>query len=154
MEPAVIKNDHSLFFLLDLASDVSWFIGEPLALHAEKGRIGTYAVIYTERDAVVIAELELGQIAVQMLLIATLVDALHATLEQAEVTFNSVGVDRSVLKRDVLTDAVVDSVVAGKLFAYLGVVLGLVGHQPRLTGDVLADDAADLFAGHCLDVNG
>ena len=67
-------------------------IGEPLADDALNGARGTLYVIYAQPDAVAIAEIELRQIAVQMLLAAMLVDALHAALEDRVVAFDGVGV--------------------------------------------------------------
>ena len=90
-------------------------IREPLTFNAKQGRFCSANIVNTEPDTVVVAELELGQVAAQVFLVAVLIDALHATLEQAEVAFDSVGVDRGILKRDVLAYAVVDRVVAGKL---------------------------------------
>src|SRR3954447_10984183 len=129
-------------------------IGKTLPFHSEQGRTCPAGIINAEPDAVVVTELELGQIAVQMLLVAMLIDAFHAALEQAEVAFDSVRVDCGILKRDVLTYAVVDGAVTGKFLAYFGVVLGLVGHQPRLASDAFADDAADFLARDRLDVHG
>src|SRR5690349_15423760 len=58
-----------------------------------------------------------------------------------------------IIKRDVLSDAVIDRAVAGSFLAYLDVEFGLVGHQPRLASDVLANDPADFLAGHAVDVD-
>src|SRR3954471_16617710 len=69
-------------------------IRQPLALHAEKGCLGALAIVHTQRDAVVVAELELGHVAVQVLLVAVLVDALHPALEDREVALDRGGVDR------------------------------------------------------------
>src|SRR4051794_28842727 len=146
----------SVNYFLDfvLLCDASWFIGEPLALHPQQRRLGAPTVVHAQRDSVVVAELKFRQIAVKVLLVAMLIDTLHAALEQAKVAFDGVGVDRCVLERDVLTLAVVDRIVAGELLTNLVVVLGLVGHQPRFAGNVLPDDAADLLAGHGVDVDG
>ena len=43
-------------------------IGEPLALHAEQRRFGAISVVHAQRDAMVVTELELGHVAVQVLL--------------------------------------------------------------------------------------
>ena len=42
---------------------------------------GAHFVVDLERDAVVVAEVELGQIALQVLFAAVLIDADHAALE-------------------------------------------------------------------------
>lgn len=56
-------------------------IGQPLAYRATDRAIGALAVVNPELGAVAVAEIELCQIAVQVLLGAMLVDALHAALE-------------------------------------------------------------------------
>ena len=49
-----------------------------------------------QAHAVAIAEIEFAKIAVQMLLAAMLIDALHAALEDRKVAFDGVGVDGRV----------------------------------------------------------
>ena len=56
-------------------------IGEAFAYDPFHGPRGTLNVVYAKPDAIAIAEIELREIAVQMLLAAMLVDALHAALE-------------------------------------------------------------------------
>src|SRR4051812_29649789 len=89
-----------------------------------------------------------------MFLVAMLIDTLHAALEDGEEALDSVGMDGSILKRDVLALAVIDRAVAGSLLAYLDVMLRLIGHEPRLAGEIRADDPADFLAGHAVDVGG
>ena len=55
---------------------------------------GALGIVHAERDAVVVAEIKLRKIAVQVLLAAVLIDAAHAALEDREIVFNRVGVDR------------------------------------------------------------
>ena len=50
-------------------------IGEPLAFGAADHGRGAGQIVEPGRDAVVVSELELGEVAVQMLLAAVLVDA-------------------------------------------------------------------------------
>ena len=52
--------------------------------------VGPVLIVNAKRDAVGIAEIEFGQVAVQVLLAAVLIDALHAALEDREVTFDRV----------------------------------------------------------------
>ena len=90
-------------------------IGQPLADDALHGAGGALHVIYAEPNAIAIAEIELRQIAVQMLLAAMLVDALHAALEDRVVAFDGVGADddRSASSyADVFLVAVLDGLVA------------------------------------------
>src|SRR5580693_7722031 len=77
-------------------SVISCSISKPLAddtLHRSRG---TFHVIYAEPNAIAIAEIVLGEITMQMLLAAMLVDALHAALENREIAFNRVGGDDPV----------------------------------------------------------
>src|SRR6266508_2411643 len=67
-------------------------IGEALADDAPDGALGALYVIYAKSDAVAIAEIELGEIAVQVFLAAMLVHAFHAALEDRVEPFDGVGV--------------------------------------------------------------
>lgn len=81
-------------------------IGEALADDAAKGIPGAVLIVATQRNSVVIAELELAYVAVQVLLLAVLIDALHAALKDRERTFNRVRVDGRVRIIDALAWAV------------------------------------------------
>lgn len=72
---------------------VSSFIGQALAFNRCDGVGRSALVINAEGDTVIVAEFVLGKIAVQVLLGAMLIDALHAALEDAEYAFDGVGVD-------------------------------------------------------------
>jgi hypothetical protein len=56
-------------------------IRESLTGCTQNGLIGPVLIVNAKRNAVAVAEIKLRQIAVQMLLSAMLVDALHAALE-------------------------------------------------------------------------
>ena len=92
--------------------DISWFIGESLAIRSLQCQRCALLIVNTQRDAVVVAELELGHVAVEVLLAAMLVIALHAALEDREEAFDGVCVDRRILGIDVLAAGVVDAAVA------------------------------------------
>jgi hypothetical protein len=64
---------------------VRLFIGEPLALGALHSNGGSLRIVDAEPKAVGIPKVELGQVAVQVLLAAVLVHAFHAALEDREV---------------------------------------------------------------------
>ncbi len=76
-------------------SRTNCLVRQTLADDSTQRPICTLFVIDTPRHAVGIAEIELRQIAVQVLLAAMLVHALHAALENAVVAFNRVGADRT-----------------------------------------------------------
>ena len=66
----------------------------PLAFDALEGGCGAILVSPAERrGAVVVAEIELREVAVQVLLSAVLTDATYAALEDQELAFNRVRVD-------------------------------------------------------------
>jgi hypothetical protein len=65
------------FFLLATSPPIS----EALAACALDRTAGTLGIVNPELDTVRIAEIELGEIAVQMLFAAVLIDADHATFE-------------------------------------------------------------------------
>ena len=52
-----------------------------------------FAVFDAESRAAVVAEIELGEVAVQVGLAAMLIDAVHAALEDREHVLDGVGVD-------------------------------------------------------------
>src|SRR4051794_7135572 len=88
-------------------------IHEPLAEAASDDHRRTLHILDAETHARVVSELELGKVAVQMHLAAMLVNALHATLEDAEIAFDRVGMHGVVRKADILAAAVSDRAVAG-----------------------------------------
>lgn len=53
----------------------------------------------------------------RVLLGAVLIDALHTALEDAEIAFNRVGVDRSVTLANILVGAVLNGLVIREVFA-------------------------------------
>lgn len=85
-------------------------------------------------------EAELRQIPVQVLPRGVLIDAPHVALEDAEVAFNRVRVDRALQRREVLILAMAHDAVAAELAADVEVVTGLVRHQAGFAGRVLPQD--------------
>ena len=75
------------------ADPTSRSIGQTLALDAIQGFGCPLLIVNAEPDAVVVAEVELRQVAVQVLFLAVLIDAAHPSLEHAEVAFDGVGMD-------------------------------------------------------------
>ena len=62
-------------------------ISNALAFAAANSKHGALLIIVTKRNAVIVPEIKFREIAVQMLLAAMLVHALHAALEDREVAF-------------------------------------------------------------------
>ena len=67
-------------------------IRQPLAFHTKESLFRPLFIIHAFCDAVVIAAVELGQIAVKVLFGAMLVNALHTAYEDREIAFEGVGV--------------------------------------------------------------
>src|ERR1035438_8928856 len=68
-------------------------IGEPFPDNTLQRALGALGVIYAEFDAIAMAEIELCDIAMQMLLGAMLVNAFHAALENAVVSLSRIDTD-------------------------------------------------------------
>ena len=66
---------------------------EALAFRAFDRRKRAVDIATAEPDAVIVAEIKFGKVAVQMLFGAMLIDALHAAFEDRKRAFDSIGVD-------------------------------------------------------------
>jgi len=105
----------------------------------------TFYVIYAEPNAIAIAEIKLSEIAVQVLLAAMLIDALHAALEDRIVVLDGIGADDALaLIAHIFIIAVLDGIVAREPPAYVVIMARFVGHQRAFAGDVLAHDVMNL----------
>ena len=91
-------------------------------------------IIDPKRYAVVVAQVELREIAVQMLALAMLVSASHAALEHREHAFNGV---RTRIAAHVLACAVVYGLMVRKLLDDLAVDARAIGHEHSIRRDVL-----------------
>ena len=120
-------------------SVVSLPVGQSLSDDALNGPFGSLNVVYAQPDPIGIAEIELREIAVQMLLFAVLVDAFHATLENRVVALDGVGVD---VAANVFVNGVVDGFMAGKFPSDPRVPTGIVRHQRRVALDVFVHGLA------------
>ena len=98
----------------------------------------TGSIVNAELGAGVEAEIELGQIPLQVLTIHVLIGADQAPFEYAEKAFESVGVHVAARPFEL---GVIDAFV--RCMASELVVLGLVGDDPRSLVNVLADHRAD-----------
>ena len=89
-------------------------------------RVGPLLIAHTKRDPLVVAEIELGQIPLQMLLADVEIAAMNSALQNRIVILDSVGVR---LAANIFAHAVSDRFVTGKLHADLDVPPRFVGHQ-------------------------
>src|SRR5690606_37848021 len=87
-------------------------IGEALPADASQGLVCALVVSDAEGDALVVAEIEFRQIALQVLLADVVIGAVDAALEDREIALDRVGVG---LAANVFLDPVVDGVEAREL---------------------------------------
>lgn len=83
-----------------------------------------------------------------MLFAAMLVNALHATLENAVVALNRVRIDGNAslaVYVTIFVAAMVDRVMLGELVAQLGIALGLVRHHMAFTVQAGANDRQNIL---------
>ena len=73
-------------------SATSCLVREPFALGTFDRVVGSCEIVDSEADAVRIAEIELGEVAVKVTLGAMLIDAYHAALEDREEALDGVHV--------------------------------------------------------------
>src|ERR1051325_10164381 len=107
MAASSLRNSSRLSAGLRVRLPVSLSIGEPLAGCATDPQPGPLDVIEAELDAMRIAEIKLGQIAVQVRGRDMMVGADHAALEDREIALNRVGVGVAAY---ILLDRVIDGV--------------------------------------------
>src|SRR5690348_8791435 len=88
----------------------------------------------------VIAEVEFSKVAVQMLLAAMLIDALHAALEDRKEAFDRVRMHKAAT---VFTASVVDYGMGLKKLVEIVVLTGVIGHHVRLAGNILPHNRHD-----------
>src|SRR4051812_2990686 len=88
------------------------FVGHALANDAPDCLHRALGVGDSKRRALVVAEIELGKVALQMLCTDVVINAGDAALHDREITLNRV---RVCITADVLTDAVIDELMTGPL---------------------------------------
>lgn len=92
----------------------------------------------------VVPEIELGHVAMQVLLAAMLIDALHAALEDAVEAFNRIGMDGAA---HILACAVANVIMLGEELAEMRVLAGFIGHDMGARGDIRLDDRQQIGRG-------
>jgi hypothetical protein len=115
----------------------SRFIGQALAFDANQRAIGPLDVIDPKLGAVILAEIEFGQVPIEMLVVDVLVNADKAALEDREEAFKGVYVN---VTPDVFALGVIDALVLGDRRE--PEMTGAIGHKPAVLMDVLVDHAA------------
>ena len=122
---------------------------------AQQRTFGAAGIVNAKLDAVRVAEIELGEIAVQMPLAAMLIDANHAALEDGEKALGGIAVNGNagqVIGPTVFAARMIGRMMRGEACADLDVVIGFVGHQAAFARDVIMHDRADVLGCGALDV--
>lgn len=136
----------------DLDDPVRPCVGQTLADDALETFGGALAVVEAILRPRVVAELELGKVAVQMVLGAMLIHAAHTALEDGERTLNGVRVDGAVVEIDIVESGMDGRAMLAELATNLAVHLGFVGHQARFAADVVENDRVNVGSGAVLDM--
>ena len=123
--------------LLFLPSRTNRFIGEALTNDAHQGVVSAHVVIDPKGSAVAVAESELSAVTVQVGLVAMLVNALHAALEDAEIAFDGVGVN---VTTNVFISGVSSEIMGSEGFGEFLVPLGFVSVDGCLFGNIRLQD--------------
>ena len=112
-------------------------IGEALAFDPAQSNQGALNVSDAKPNTVAVAEVKFREVAVQVLLTATLVDALHAALEHALEAFNGVRMHGA---NHVFALAVTGKGVLGKVLVQVGILAGFIGNNRRAGQHIGLDD--------------
>ena len=105
--------------------------------------VSAFRVLYPKSRAVRVSEIELCNVAMQVLLAAMLINAFHAALEDAVISFDQVSMNLCTGEAvivPVLAARVINCVVIGELIAKLRVARRLIGHDVAFAVNVGADD--------------
>src|SRR5436190_4289385 len=121
----------------------SCLVGETLANDTTEHLVGASRIIAAVRNAVAVAELELGKIPVQVLLGAELIDAAHPALEDGKRALDGVG---SHVTAHIFLVVVHDRTVFREFAANAAIHDVLVSHQAGFAGQVLKHDALNFLA--------
>jgi len=113
-------------------------IGEPLPLDAQKSAVGSFQIIDSKRNPVVVHEVALGSVAMQMRLADVEIAAVNRPLEDAEITFDRVRVPE--IGADVFLGTVVHRAVPGELPPDRPIDGAFVGHQVSGAIDIRGND--------------
>jgi hypothetical protein len=124
-------------------------IGEPFADYAAKRAIGAFSVIDAERNAVVMPEIEFGEVAMQMFLADVLIDTVDPSLQDRKVPFSSIGVG---IASYIFVLGMNDCLVAGEFLADLPIDAALVCSEVRCFVDSSFKDRPQGRRGHFRDV--
>jgi hypothetical protein len=128
----------------------SCFVRQPLALGADDGAISSGLIVDSERNAIVVPEIELGRVAMQMRFADVEIATIDAAFEDREEVLDRVGVPEG--SPHVLLRGVVDRAVPSELASDRPIDCGIVGHQIARFVDVRDDDRLEDRGGNVRNV--
>src|SRR5882672_3225190 len=111
------------------SSLMSCNIGKPLAFYPAQKNFRALRVFDSESLAIAVSEIELGEIAIQMVSGAMLVHAFHAALEDRKESFYGIGMDSAIFPSHVFLVHVPSKAVIREVRPYLLVVGSIVSHD-------------------------
>jgi len=115
-------------------------IGQALPYDAPNDAIGALDIINAECDPLVVAEIELGEIPLQVLLADVMIDSVDTALQDREIPFNGIGVR---IAANIFFGGMVDGLVTGEALVGFQVDSALIGAQVRLW-ETLKNSAAPI----------
>lgn len=121
-------------------------ISQPLALDPGERVCRALHIIHFKRDAIVIAERKLTDVAIQVARANVLVHATNAHLEGAEKTFDRVG---CYVAASVFLSSMIYGFMAGKVLADFLVHTSAIGHEARGLGNLPMQDRLERICSHC-----
>jgi hypothetical protein len=127
--------------------EVSCFVGETAPLCALERNRGAAHVVNAKPLAVAVAEIKLGQIALQVRFAHMLVNAVNPTFQDREEAFHAIGGDEAVaFAAGVFILAVIDGLMRGEVPAEVHKRRRLVGHKMALGRGVIVEHRADIVS--------
>ena len=119
---------------------MSRLISEPLAFHPLQQFVRPLSIINAPGDALAIAKVKLGKIAVKMTFLAVLIYSLHTTFEYRKKALHGVSMNGRIGKRNILPGAMADGLMLRKMLIQIFVLTRIIGHNPGFVGNILFQD--------------
>src|SRR6266513_1869820 len=108
-------------------------------------------VCHAELDAIVVSEIELGDVTLKMLFANMVIRPDQAALQKREEAFNRIGVHDAA---HILKLSMIDGVVTGELPAEFGIDAAFIGHEVRIALNLAHQDRLQGLGIHAVDVEG
>jgi hypothetical protein len=120
--------------MVPYASATNCFVSQPLSLGAFDRSIGAFGILDSNSGPMAVAEIELGEVAVQVLLAYVEIATVNATLQEREKAFHGIGMgfDAIIELARPFLSTMINCVVTGKALTDAAVGAQLVSHQPTL----------------------